>query len=72
MSMMHDLHQDLAEFISDEKDQATLLEIFWSLNDKHGDADSRKKIAKQIIDLRTIYGDLLDDAVEVLYQYKNK
>jgi hypothetical protein len=41
------------------------------MNDKHGDADSRKKMAQQIVDLRTIYGDLLDDAVEVLYKYKN-
>ena len=71
MSMMADLHQELSEFITDERDQATLLEIFWGMNDKHGDTDSRKKMAQQIVDLRTIYGDLLDDAVEVLYKYKN-
>ena len=71
MSMMSDLHQDLSEFITDERDQAVLLEIFWSMNDKHGDAESRKRVAQQIVDLRTIYGDLLDDAVEVLYKYKN-
>jgi hypothetical protein len=71
MSMMNDLHQDLSEFITDERDQATLLEIFWSMNDRHGDADNRKKVAQQIVDLRAIYGDLLDDAVEVLYKYKN-
>ena len=71
MSMMSDLHQDLSEFITDERDQAVLLEIFWSMNDKHGDSESRKRVAQQIVDLRTIYGDLLDDAVEVLYKYKN-
>ena len=71
MSAMSDLHLELAEFIPDEKDQDTLLELFWEFKSGGNNALIRKENAKKIIDLRTIYGEDLNNAISLLMDKKN-
>jgi len=70
MSRMSDLHQDLAEFITDEKDQDKVLELFWEVKNGSNSQENRKEIARAIIDLRSIYGEDLDHAINLLMDLK--
>lgn len=70
MSRMSDLHQELSEFIADERDQDTVLELFWELKDAPLNSEGRKDMAKKIVDLRSIYGENLDHAINLLLDYK--
>jgi hypothetical protein len=67
---MSDLHQELSEFIADERDQDTVLELFWELKDAPLNSEGRKDMAKKIVDLRSIYGENLDHAINLLLDYK--
>jgi len=71
MSRMSDLHQELSEFITDERDQDTVLELFWELKDAPLNSEARKDMAKKIVDLRSIYGENLDHAVNLLLDHKD-
>lgn len=70
MSKMSDLHQALSEYITDERDQDKVLELFWELKDAPLDSASRKEMAKTIVDLRSIYGENLDHAINLLLDLK--
>lgn len=70
MSRMADLHQELSEFITDEKDQDKVLELFWEVKGGSSSQESRKEIAKAIVDLRSIYGEDLDHAISLLMDLK--
>jgi hypothetical protein len=65
-----DLHQELSEFITDERDQDTVLELFWELKDAPLNSEARKETAKKIVDLRSIYGENLDNAITLLLNHK--
>jgi hypothetical protein len=67
---MSDLHYELSQYITDEKDQDTVLELFWELQDGGNNAQIRKENAKKIIDLRSIYGEDLDHAISMLLDRK--
>ena len=67
---MKDLHYELSEFITDEKDQDTVLEMFWELKSGSDDPQIRKENARKIIDLRSIYGENLDHAINLLLDHK--
>lgn len=71
MGKMKDLHYELSQFITDEKDQDTVLELFWELKDGSSNAEARKEIAIKIVDLRSIYGEDLDHAINLLQDYKD-
>ena len=71
MSRMSDLHQELSEFITDERDQDTVLELFWELKDAPLNSEARKASATKIVDLRSIYGENLDHAINLLLDYKD-
>jgi hypothetical protein len=71
MGVMKDLHYELSQFITDEKDQDTVLEMFWELKDGGNNAQIRKENARKIIDLRSIYGEDLDHAISMLLDYKD-
>lgn len=71
MGVMKDLHYELSQYITDEKDQDTVLELFWELKDGGTNSQTRKENAKKIIDLRSIYGEDLDNAITMLLEYKN-
>ena len=45
MGVMKDLHYELSQFITDEKDQDTVLELFWELKDGGSNSESRKQSA---------------------------
>jgi hypothetical protein len=68
---MKDLHYELSEFITDERDQDTVLELFWELKDAPLDSASRKAAAMKIVDLRSIYGENLDHAINLLLDRKD-
>ncbi len=68
---MKDLHHELSEFITDERDQDTVLELFWELKDAPLNSEARKLSAKKIIDLRSIYGENLDHAINLLLDHKD-
>jgi len=70
MSRMKDLHYELSEFITDERDQDTVLELFWELKDAPLNSEGRKESARKIVDLRSIYGENLDNAINLLLDYK--
>jgi hypothetical protein len=70
MSKMSDLHQALSEYITDERDQDKVLELFWELKDGGSSAESRKESAMKIVDLRSIYGENLDHAINLLLDLK--
>jgi len=67
---MKDLHYELSEFIADERDQDTVLELFWELKDAPLNSEGRKESARKIVDLRSIYGENLDHAINLLLDYK--
>jgi len=71
MSRMSDLHQELSEFITDERDQDTVLELFWELKDAPLNSEARKESARKIVDLRSIYGENLDHAITLLLDRKD-
>jgi hypothetical protein len=71
MGVMKDLHYELAQFITDEKDQDTVLEMFWELKDGSSNSEARKENARKIVDLRSIYGEDLDNAINLLLDYKD-
>jgi hypothetical protein len=70
MSRMSDLHQELSEFITDEKDQDKVLELFWEVRLGSNNQENRKEIARAIVDLRSIYGENLDHAISLLMDLK--
>jgi hypothetical protein len=67
---MSDLHQELSEFITDEKDQDKVLELFWEVRLGSNNQENRKEIARAIVDLRSIYGENLDHAISLLMDLK--
>jgi hypothetical protein len=67
---MADLHHELSEFITDEKDQDKVLELFWEVKGGSSSQENRKEIARAIIDLRSIYGEDLDHAISLLMDLK--
>jgi len=67
---MKDLHYELSEFIADERDQDTVLQLFWELKDAPLNSEGRKESARKIVDLRSIYGENLDHAINLLLDYK--
>ena len=69
-SRMKDLHYELSEFITDERDQDTVLELFWELKDAPLNSEARKLSARKIVDLRSIYGENLDNAINLLLDLK--
>jgi hypothetical protein len=71
MSAMSDLHQSLSEYITDERDQDKVLELFWELKDAPLNSEARKEMARAIIDLRSIYGENLDHAISLLLDLKD-
>jgi len=71
MNGMKDLHYELSEFITDEKDQDKVLELFWEVKGGSSNQENRKEIAKAIIDLRSIYGEDLDHAINLLMDLKD-
>jgi hypothetical protein len=71
MGVMKDLHYELSQFITDEKDQDLVLELFWELKDGGSNSESRKQSAIKIVDLRSIYGEDLDHAINLLLDYKD-
>jgi hypothetical protein len=68
---MKDLHYELAEFIADEADQDKVLELFWEVKGGSNNQENRKEIARAIVDLRSIYGENLDHAINLLLDYKD-
>jgi hypothetical protein len=70
MSKIKDLHYELSQFITDEKDQDKVLELFWEVRGGGGSQEDRKGMAKTIIDLRSIYGEDLDHAINMLLDLK--
>ena len=68
---MKDLHYEISEYITDEKDQDKVLELFWELKDGSSSSGDRKEMAKAIVDLRSIYGENLDHAVNLLLDLKD-
>ena len=70
MSRMSDLHQELSEFITDEKDQDKVVELFWEVRLGSNSQENRKEIARAIVDLRSIYGENLDHAISLLMDLK--
>ena len=72
MSKMSDLHQSLSEYITDERDQDKVLELFWELKDAPLNSEARKEMARSIVDLRSIYGENLDHAINLLLDLKDR
>jgi len=70
MSKMKDLHYELSQFITDEKDQDKVLELFWEIRGGGGTQQDRKEMARVITDLRSIYGEDLDHAINMLLDLK--
>ena len=70
MSRMSDLHQELSEFITDEKDQDNVQELFCEVKNGSNNQENRKEIARAIVDLRSIYGEDLDHAINLLMDLK--
>ena len=71
MGVMKDLHYELAEFIANEADQDKVLELFWEVKGGSNNQENRKEIARAIVDLRSIYGENLDHAINLLLDYKD-
>lgn len=67
---MKDLHHEISEFITDEKDQDKVLELFWEVKGGCNSQENRKEMARTIIDLRSIYGEDLDHAINILMDLK--
>jgi hypothetical protein len=67
---MKDLHYEISEFITDEKDQDKVLELFWEVKGGSSSQENRKEMAKAIVDLRSIYGEDLDHAINLLLDLK--
>jgi hypothetical protein len=70
MGVMKDLHYELSEFITDEADQDKVLELFWEVKGGSNNQENRKEIARAIVDLRSIYGENLDHAINLLLDLK--
>ena len=70
-SRMKDLHYELSEFITDEKDQDKVLELFWEVKGGGNNQENRKEMARAIVDLRSIYGENLDHAINLLLDLKD-
>ena len=70
MGVMKDLHYELSEFITDEADQDKVLELFWEVKGGSSNQENRKEIARAIVDLRSIYGENLDHAINLLLDLK--
>jgi hypothetical protein len=68
---MKDLHYELSEFITDEKDQDKVLELFWEVKGGGNNQENRKEMARAIVDLRSIYGENLDHAINLLLDLKD-
>jgi hypothetical protein len=67
---MKDLHHEISELITDEKDQDKVLELFWEIRGGGGTQEDRKEMARVIVDLRSIYGENLDHAINILLDLK--
>jgi hypothetical protein len=67
---MKDLHHEISELITDEKDQDKVLELFWEVRGGGGTQEDRKEMARVIVDLRSIYGENLDHAINILLDLK--
>jgi len=68
---MKDLHYEISELITDEKDQDKVLELFWEVRGGGGSQQDRKEMARVITDLRSIYGENLDHAISLLMDLKD-
>jgi len=68
---MKDLHYEISELITDEKDQDKVLELFWEVRGGGGSQQDRKEMARVITDLRSIYGENLDQAISLLLDLKD-
>jgi hypothetical protein len=72
MSRLKQLQLEIAHLIDHTADQATIVDLFISVKTGGASAILREKTAKTIIDLRSIYGKKLDEAVTILMDADNR
>jgi hypothetical protein len=66
MSKLKQLQLNIAHLIDNTTDQETLIKIFFEVKTGGASAMLRNKTAQTIIDLKSIYGKNLDEAVSIL------
>lgn len=66
MSKVKQLQLEIAHLIDNPRDQEELVRIFFEVKTGGASAMLRKKTTQTIIDLKSIYGKNLDEAVKVL------
>jgi len=66
MSKLKQLQLNIAHLIDSTADQETLVRIFFEVKTGGASAMLRNKTAQTIIDLKSIYGKKLDEAITIL------
>jgi hypothetical protein len=71
MSKLKEILVEMEAFIADKGDTQTLLKLFMDIKTGGAKAMLDKKNVRAIIDLRSIYGENLDHAINFLMENKN-